>query len=274
MTPDTTTPEACGDPVIRLEHIHKQFGAHVVFEDLTLEIPRGRTTVVLGQSGVGKSVMLKFITGLLRPDRGRVIVCGQDVTNLTERQFVPVRTRFGVVFQGAALFDYLTVYENVAFALREHKRLPESEVREIVRRRLELVDMAGTEALLPEELSGGMKKRVGLARAIAMDPHCILYDEPTAGLDPVTADTINRLILRCQKELKATSIVVTHDMASAYRVGDRILMLYEGQIIADGTPDEFRAWPDVRVQRFVRGDASYETEKEVKSAGKEVKSEK
>jgi len=260
MRPDTTSrePEACGDPVIRLDHVHKQFGPHVVFEDLTLEIQRGRTTVVLGQSGVGKSVMLKFITGLLRPDRGRVIVCGQDVTNLTERQFIPVRMRFGVVFQGAALFDYLSVYENVAFALREHKRLPESEVREIVRRRLELVDMAGTEALLPEELSGGMKKRVGLARAIAMDPHCILYDEPTAGLDPVTADMINRLILRCQKELKATSIVVTHDMASAYRVGDRILMLYEGQIIADGTPDEFRACPDVRVQRFIRGDAGYD----------------
>jgi phospholipid/cholesterol/gamma-HCH transport system ATP-binding protein len=256
----------CGDPVIRLDHVHKQFGEHVVFEDLTLEVKRGQTTVVLGQSGVGKSVMLKLVTGLLKPDSGRVIICGQDVTDLTERQFIPVRTRIGMVFQGAALFDYLSVYENVAFALREHRRLSEDEIREVVRRRLEVVDMAGTEALLPEELSGGMKKRVGLARAIALDPQCILYDEPTAGLDPVTADMINRLILRCKKDLKATSIVVTHDMASAYRIGDRLVMLDEGRIIADGTVDEFRASPDVRVQRFVRGDASYETEKEVKSA--------
>ena len=255
------TSEACDDPVIRLVGVHKQFGGHRVFEDLTLEFHRGQTTVVIGQSGVGKSVMLKLILGLLKSDAGRITVCGTDITELAERDLIAIRTRFGLVFQGAALFDFLSVYENVAFGLREHKHLPEPELVEIVRRRLELVDMDGTEALLPEELSGGMKKRVGLARAIAMDPECILYDEPTSGLDPVTGDTINRLILRCQKELRATSIVVTHDMASAYRVGDRLVMLYEGGIIADGTPDEIRAHPDLRVQRFIRGDAGYGGEK-------------
>jgi len=266
MPNDSTSREPCGDPVIRLEHVVKAFGKHVVFDNLTLAVHRGKTTVVLGQSGVGKSVMLKLVLGLLKPDSGRIVICGADITDLSERALIPIRTRFGVVFQGAALFDFLSVYENVAFGLREHQRLPEGEIRAIVRRKLALVDMEGTEPLLPEELSGGMKKRVGLARAIAMDPECILYDEPTAGLDPVTADTINRLILRCQQELHATSIVVTHDMASAYRVGDRLVMLFEGGIIADGAPDEIRRHQDIRVQRFIRGDASYNGKEAVKSA--------
>ncbi|MGB2938190.1 MAG: ABC transporter ATP-binding protein [Phycisphaerae bacterium] len=242
--------------IVRLQGIGKRFGGHEVFRDLTLAFFRGQTTVVLGQSGVGKSVMLKLILGLLKPDRGRIHIDGTDITDLSERELAPLRTRFGMVFQGAALFDYLTVFENVAFALREHARLPEKQIREIVRQELALVGMEGTEDLLPEELSGGMKKRVGLARAIAMDPEVILYDEPTMGLDPVTADTINALILMCQRELQTTSIVVTHDMASAYRVGDRLVMLHEGEIIADGTPEEIRRHPDIRVQRFIHGDAS------------------
>jgi len=250
---------AAGEPIIRLQNVWKEFAGNLVFQDLVLEFRRAVTTVVLGPSGVGKSVMLKLILGLLKPDRGRISIDGTDTTDLAERDLVPIRTRFGMVFQGAALFDYLTVRENVAFALREHKRLREDEIEQIVREKLALVDLAGTEDLLPEELSGGMKKRVGLARALAMDPEVILYDEPTTGLDPVTADTINEMIMKCQRELQTTSIIVTHDMASAYKVGDRLVMLHEGRIIADGTPDQMRANGDARVQRFVRGDAMLST---------------
>jgi phospholipid/cholesterol/gamma-HCH transport system ATP-binding protein len=251
----TQAPTTRCEPAIRLEHVVKRFGKKVVFRDLSLAFCRGQTTVVMGSSGVGKSVMLKLILGLVKPDRGRIFIDGTETTKLTERQLMPVRMRFGMVFQGAALFDFLNVYENVAFGLREHRRLPEEEVRRIVAQKLALVDMSGTEELLPEQLSGGMRKRVGLARAIALDPEFILYDEPTMGLDPVTADTINELILRCQKELQTTSLVVTHDMASAYRVGDRLIMLYEGDAIADGTPDDIRNHQDIRVQRFIHGDA-------------------
>jgi phospholipid/cholesterol/gamma-HCH transport system ATP-binding protein len=247
---------AAGEPVIRLENVWKEFAGNVVFRDLTLGFGRSATTVVLGPSGVGKSVMLKLILGLLKPNRGRIWVDGTEISALSERDLVPIRTRFGLVFQGAALFDYLTVRENVAFPLREHKDLAEGEIERIVREKLALVDLEGTEDLWPEQLSGGMKKRVGLARAIAMDPEVILYDEPTTGLDPVTADTINEMILRCQRELRTTSVVVTHDMASAYKVGDRLVMLHEGRIIADGMPDHIRDSRDVRVQRFIRGDAS------------------
>ena len=243
-------------PLIRLEGVSKQFSGHPVFRDLTLEFRRGETAVVLGASGVGKSVMLKLVLGLMKPDAGRIFIDSTEITGLGERHLMPLRTRFGMLFQGAALFDFLTVYENVAFGLREHKTWPERRIREVVRQKLALVDMDGTEDLLPEELSGGMKKRVGLARAIAMDPEVILYDEPTTGLDPVTADTINELIVRCRRELKATSIVVTHDMASAYKVGDRLVMLHEGGVIADGPPQVIRGHRDVRVQRFIHGDAS------------------
>jgi phospholipid/cholesterol/gamma-HCH transport system ATP-binding protein len=242
--------------LIRLEGVTKRFGDHTVFQDLTLGFRRGETTVVLGASGVGKSVMLKLILGLLPPDAGRIFVDHTDITDLDERALIPIRQRFGMVFQGAALFDFLTVYENVAFAIREHKDWPESRIRETVAAKLATVGLEGTEDLLPEELSGGMRKRVGLARAIAIDPEVILYDEPTTGLDPVTADTINSLIVRCQQKLKTTSIVVTHDMASAFKVGDRLVMLDEGRLIADGTPEQIRSHSDVRVQRFIHGDAS------------------
>jgi phospholipid/cholesterol/gamma-HCH transport system ATP-binding protein len=253
---DTTRPGGPSEYLIRLDHAYKAFNGHVVFEDLSIGFRRGETTVVLGASGVGKSVLLKLILGLLKPDRGRIFVDGTEITHLSERDLVPVRKRFGMVFQGAALFDFMTVYENVSFGLQEHKALPEAEMRRIVAQKLALVDMADTENLLPEQLSGGMRKRVGLARAIAMEPEVILYDEPTTGLDPVTADTINDLIIRCQKELKTTSIVVTHDMASAYKVGDRLILIYEGEIIADAAPDQIRRHPDIRVQRFIHGDAS------------------
>jgi phospholipid/cholesterol/gamma-HCH transport system ATP-binding protein len=255
-TGDTTRSEAPSEYLIRLEHVRKAFGKYVVFEDLSIGFRRGETTVVLGASGVGKSVLLKLILGLLKPTRGRIFVGGSEITHLSDRDLVEVRKRFGMVFQGAALFDFMTVYENVAFGLHEHKDLPEGEIRRIVAQKLALVDMAGTEKLLPEQLSGGMRKRVGLARAIAMEPEVLLYDEPTTGLDPVTADTINDLILRCQRELKTTSIVVTHDIASAYKVGDRMILIHEGKVIADGAPDQIRRHPDIRVQRFIHGDAS------------------
>jgi len=255
-TGETTTAGTASEYLIRLEHVRKAFGKYVVFEDLSIGLRRGETTVVLGASGVGKSVLLKLILGLLKPTRGRLFVDGTEISHLSERDLVEVRKRFGMVFQGAALFDFMTVYENVAFGLHEHKDLPENEVRRIVAQKLALVDMAGTEKLLPEQLSGGMRKRVGLARAIAMEPEVLLYDEPTTGLDPVTADTINDLILRCQRELKTTSIVVTHDMASAYKVGDRMILIYEGKVIADAAPDQIRRHPDIRVQRFIHGDAS------------------
>jgi len=243
------------DIAFRLDGVSKRFGPKVVFSDLSLGFCRGMTTVVLGSSGVGKSIMLKMILGLVKPDRGRVFVDKTDITRLSEREMIPIRMRFGMVFQGAALFDFLNVYENVAFALREHKRLAEPEIRRIVGEKLALVGMSGSEHLLPEELSGGMRKRVGLARAIAMDPEFILYDEPTTGLDPLTADTINDLILRCHRELKTTGLVVTHDMASAYKVGQRLIVLFDGQAVADGTPDDIRRHADIRVQRFIHGDA-------------------
>jgi len=259
VEPDSSEPAPVArdqpQPIIRLEGVSKQFGGHPVFQDLTLAFRRGETAVVLGASGVGKSVMLKLILGLMKPDAGRIFIDGAEITGLSERHLIPLRTRFGMLFQGAALFDFLTVYENVAFALREHKKWPEEIIREVVRQKLALVDMDGTQDLLPEELSGGMRKRVGLARAIAMDPEVLLYDEPTTGLDPVTADTINELIVRCRRELKTTCIVVTHDMASAYKVGDRLVMLHEGRVIADGPPQVIRGHLDVRVQRFIHGDA-------------------
>jgi phospholipid/cholesterol/gamma-HCH transport system ATP-binding protein len=252
----TTQPDAPPEDLIRLEHVSKQFGKHGVFKDLTLAFRRGETAVVLGASGVGKSVLLKLILGLMKPTRGRIFVGGTEITHLSERELVPIRKRFGMVFQGAALFDFMTVYENVAFGLREHTTLPEMDIRRIVKEKLALVDMDGTQDLLPEELSGGMKKRVGLARATAMEPEVILYDEPTTGLDPVTADTINDLILRCQHKLKTTGIVVTHDIASACKVGDRLMLLFEGEVIADAAPDQLRRHPDIRVQRFIHGNAS------------------
>jgi phospholipid/cholesterol/gamma-HCH transport system ATP-binding protein len=256
MSDKSSASGTSSEEMIRLRGVWKSFGKHVVFRDLDIGYRRGETTVVLGQSGVGKSVMLKLILGLLRPDRGQIEVEGTDITRVRERDMIPIRAKFGMLFQGAALFDFLTVYENVAFMMREYKKWPESKIRDTVRQKLALVDMAGTENLLPEELSGGMKKRVGLARAIAVDPEVILYDEPTTGLDPVTSDTINELILRCQRELKTTSVVVTHDMATAFKVADRLVMLDEGTVIADATPDEIRHSRDLRVQRFIRGDAS------------------
>jgi len=240
---------------IELRHVSKRFGSLVVLNDLSLSIEKGKCLVVIGASGTGKSVMLKHIVGLLRPDKGEVWIDGRRIDSLPERELVDVRTRFGFLFQMGALFDSLTVAENVAFPLVEHTRKPREEIERIVKQKLRLVGLPDAGAKMPGELSGGQKKRVALARAIALDPEVILYDEPTTGLDPVRSDVINELILKLQRELNVTSIVVTHDMNSAFKVADRIVMLHEGRIVFDGTVDDIKRSENPDVKRFVQGEA-------------------
>jgi phospholipid/cholesterol/gamma-HCH transport system ATP-binding protein len=240
---------------IELRNISKRFGRLVVLQDLTLKIEKGQSLVVIGASGTGKSVMLKHIVGLLRPDHGEVWIDGQRIDMLGERALVDVRTRFGFLFQMGALFDSLTVAENIGFPIVEHTHKPTEEVAKIVATKLRQVGLPDAGPKMPGELSGGQKKRVALARAIALDPEVILYDEPTTGLDPIRSDVINELILKLQRELKVTSIVVTHDMNSAFKVADRIVMLHEGHIIFDGTPEDIQKSENENVQRFVLGEA-------------------
>jgi phospholipid/cholesterol/gamma-HCH transport system ATP-binding protein len=239
--------------MIEVRDLKKSFGSLRVLEGVDLHIETGETVVIIGRSGGGKSVLLKHIIGLLAPDSGEVWVAGEKITGMTERQLIAVRRRFGMVFQGAALFDSLTVAENVAFALRRDRRYSEGEINERVARALEMVDLPGTQDKKPAELSGGMRKRVGLARSIVYQPEILLYDEPTTGLDPIVADSIDRLMIRVCERLRVTSVVVTHDMRSARRVGQRIFMLHEGRIHAGGTPDEIFASQDPIVYRFVNG---------------------
>ncbi len=241
--------------MIRVEKLTKAFDGNLVLDNLCLHVREGETLVVIGRSGCGKSVMLKHIVGLLRPDSGRVLVKGQDITQLREGQLNRIRRLFGVVFQGSALFDSLNVAENVAFGLMQHTRLSPSEVAAKVARCLEIVGMEGTQQKMPSELSGGMKKRVALARAIAFDPSIILYDEPTTGLDPIIADAINQLIVSLRRKLSVSAIAVTHDMSSAYKIADRIAMLHEGKIIEEGTPEEIRDSSNPMVQQFIQGKA-------------------
>jgi len=243
------------DPIIQLRHVSKRFGKLIVLSDLSLDIARGQCLVVIGASGTGKSVMLKHITVLLRPDRGEVWFDGRRIDDLPERDLVPVRKRFGFLFQMGALFDSLTVAENIAFPVIEHTHKPREEVSAIVAEKLRLVGLPEAGAKMPAELSGGQRKRVALARAIALNPEVILYDEPTTGLDPIRSDVINELILKLQRELKVTSIVVTHDMNSAFKIADRIVMLHEGKIVFDGTPDQIKASDVDVVKRFVLGEA-------------------
>lgn len=246
------------DPIICLTGLHKRFGDLVVLAGLDLTLYRGQTTVIIGESGCGKSVLLKHVVGLLRPDRGEVTFHGERIDNLPERELTKIRHRFGFLFQLSALFDSMTVGDNVAFPLREHTRLKKREIDEAVRRKLAMVGLDGIQSKWPAELSGGQKKRVALARAIAIDPEVILYDEPTTGLDPPRSDVINELILKLQRELHVTSLVVTHDMVSARKVADRIVMLHQGRIIFDGTPESIMTTTDVRVRCFVEGRCSEE----------------
>ncbi len=238
---------------VRFEDVHKAFGVKKVLDGISFEIRRGETMVVLGGSGSGKSVLIRHIIGLHRPDRGHLFVDREDIVEFDEEQLIPVRKKVAMLFQGGALFDSMSVLENVAYGLREHTDLSEEAIGEIVRAKLKLVGLEEVEDLMPAELSGGMKKRVALARSIAMDPQCILYDEPTTGLDPVTARTINELIRSLQHRLAVTSVVVTHDIDSAFFVGDRIGYLYEGKMDFVGTVEESRRADAPRLRHFLSG---------------------
>jgi phospholipid/cholesterol/gamma-HCH transport system ATP-binding protein len=270
MNEATPTPQAPvveptpARPIITLEKVSVQFGAQRVLYGIDLDVTAGRTVVVIGESGCGKTVLLKLLIGLLRPTAGRVVFDGRNLAELPEGELTRQRLRFGFLFQNAALFDSLSVYDNVAFGLRAQRRCPEPEIREIVRQRLQEVGLPFSAIdKKPAELSGGMRKRVGLARALALDPEVMLYDEPTTGLDPIMTDVINELILQTRRRRPVTSIVVTHDMKTVQKVADRIVMLYplsrlgpgESQVLFDGTPEELARCTEPRVRQFVEGEA-------------------
>jgi phospholipid/cholesterol/gamma-HCH transport system ATP-binding protein len=239
--------------MIQIEGVRKAFRGKEVLRGVDLDIAKGESLVIIGRSGCGKSVLLKQIIGLLRPDAGRIVVAGRDVTRLRKKDLAAIRTRFGMLFQGAALFDSMTVKENIALSLREHTAKSEVEISRIVRERLEMVGLDGTQDLMPSALSGGMKKRVGLARALASDPEIMLYDEPTTGLDPVSGDMINDLVVTLRERLHVTSIAVTHDMRSAYKIADSIAMLHEGRIIFRGSVAETQETENATVRSFISG---------------------
>ncbi|MGH7198241.1 MAG: ABC transporter ATP-binding protein [Candidatus Omnitrophota bacterium] len=241
--------------MIEAKELTRTFNGRLVLNQMNLAVEKGETIVVIGRSGCGKSVFLKHVIGILKPDTGDLLVEGKSIVGLSAKELNVVRLRFGMVFQGSALFDSLSVGENVGFALLEHTKLSHKAISERVEESLELVGLKGIQDLRPSELSGGMKKRVAFARAICNRPEIVLYDEPTTGLDPIMADAINDLILEMKKKLSVTSIVVTHDMVSAYKIASRIAMLYQGQIIQSGTPDEIRNTSHPVVRQFISGSA-------------------
>lgn len=238
--------------MIELVDVCKSFDRSEALKHVSLTIKEGETLAIIGGSGSGKSTLLRLLIGLIRPTSGQILVRGRDVADLGEEEWDKLRLRMGMVFQYSALFDSMTVGDNVAFGLREHTKLPEEEIGRIVREKLALVGLSGVEQMMPNELSGGMKKRVGLARAIANEPSVIFYDEPSSGLDPIMTARIDELIVSTQKKLGVTSVVVTHDMASACRIADRIAMIYEGELIAVDTVERFKNIKDERVQAFFR----------------------
>ncbi len=248
-------------PIARLVNVRKAFGTQVVLDGINLDIPTARTTVVMGPSGCGKSVMLKHLVGLLTPDAGEIYYGERRIDALSESEFTPIRLEVALVFQGSALFDSMSVAENVEFPLLEHTRLSERERAERVESALERVDMGGTQSKLPAQLSGGQKRRVALARALVLEPRMVLFDEPTTGLDPVRADGINELILRLKRDLGVTNLVVTHDLTSARKIADHCVMLLGGRIAAAGAFAELEQSSDPRVQHFLR--AQYDHDDEV-----------
>ena len=239
--------------MIEVRDLQKSFGAQLVLDSVSFRIENGESVAIIGRSGSGKSVLLKHLIGLLQPDTGEVLIDGENIVPMNERQLLRVRRKFGMLFQGAALFDSMTVAENVAFGLRRHEHLTGAEIVQRVTGALEMVDLPGTENKNPDELSGGMRKRVGLARAIIYEPQIVLYDEPTTGLDPIVSDSIDQLILRVRDRLKVTTVVVTHDMRTARRVGQRVLMLHNKKIYANGTPDQIFDSLDPVVRQFIDG---------------------
>jgi len=241
--------------MIKLVDLYKTFAANKVLQGLGLEVEKGESRVIIGGSGSGKSVILKHIIGILKPDKGDVFIEGVNITTLQENELYEVRKKFGMLFQMAALFDSMNVWENVGFALMRQKNMKLKDVKEIAIEKLKMVGLVGVENLSPAELSGGMKKRVGLARAIAHEPEILLYDEPTTGLDPITADAINDLIVEMRERLSVTSVAITHDMNSAYKIADRISMLYEGKIIQTDSPNEIKNTENPVVRQFITGSA-------------------
>jgi phospholipid/cholesterol/gamma-HCH transport system ATP-binding protein len=241
--------------MIKIVDLYKSFGTKPVLRGVDLEIETGETMVVIGQSGSGKSVLLKHLIGILKPDKGEIFIDGLEITRLREEELQRITRKFGMLFQAAALFDSLTVGENVSFGLERYTDHSPAEIKRIVAESLNKVGLNDIEGLMPFELSGGMRKRVGLARAIAYRPEIILYDEPSTGIDPIRADSINDLINDLKRDLSVTSVVITHDMVSSYKVADRIAMLYEGRIIEIGTPVEIQASSNPIIQQFIHGQA-------------------
>jgi len=241
--------------MIQVVDLHKAFGQKSVLQGVNLRVERGETMVVIGQSGSGKSVLLKHIIGLLKPDRGEVFVDRVEITRLKDEELRQVIRRFGVLFQGTALFDSMTVGQNVSFGLERYTDYSPEEIKKLVTENLAKVGLREVENLMPYQLSGGMKKRVALARAIAYSPDIILYDEPSTGIDPIRADAINDLILRMKQELKVTSLIITHDIISAHKVADKIAMLYQGKIVDSGSPEEIRNSKNPVTQQFIHGRA-------------------
>ncbi len=238
--------------MINLIKITKSFNTQKVLDELDLNIDPEKITVIIGQSGGGKSVLLKHIIGLIRPDSGQIIIDGIDISNLNDKKLNEVRKKFGMLFQDAALFDSMTVGENVAFPLNEHTRLSRKEINKIVNEKLNLVGLENVTHKMPSELSGGMRKRVGLARAIALDPKIVLFDEPTTGLDPIMRESVDELIVSTQKRTKATFVIISHDIESAFTIAHKVAMLYQGKIVAVGTPDEIRSSNNSFVKRFIK----------------------
>ncbi len=239
--------------MIELMDVHKSFGKQKVLDGLNLKIEENCTTVIIGRSGGGKSVLLKHIIGLLKPDRGQVCVDGIDIAKLNDKKLNEIRKKFGMLFQEGALFDSMTVGENVAFPLVEHTKMKEEEIRQVVADRLKAVGLSGVEAKMPSELSGGMRKRVALARAIALRPEIVLFDEPTTGLDPVLSEAINELIIDTQKNFNLTCVVISHDLESIFKIGHRIALLYDGKIIEYGTPESIRESKNPVLVQFLSG---------------------
>jgi phospholipid/cholesterol/gamma-HCH transport system ATP-binding protein len=241
--------------MISVRQLHKTLGKQEVLRGVNLDIATGHTHVILGRSGCGKSVLLKHIVGLFQPTSGQVLIEGEDISQLQERALGSIRKKVGILFQSGALFDSMNVGENIAFPLRENGIKDPDQIRQRVAEALEMVDLSGEEEKMPENLSGGMRKRVGLARTIVSRPSCILYDEPTTGLDPIATDSINRLIRRLQRKLNCTSVVVTHDMKTAFHTADRIAFLHEGQVYFNGTPKDLEHTPDPILKNFIEGNS-------------------
>jgi phospholipid/cholesterol/gamma-HCH transport system ATP-binding protein len=242
-------------PVISLQHLHKSFGGKPVLRDMSVDVDQGESLVIVGGSGTGKSVTLKHIIGLLRPDKGQVIIAGEDITAMKDVELNKFRRHFGMSFQEGALFDSMSVFENVAFPLRRHTKMTEAEIRARVHECLEDVHLHNVVRKRPSELSGGMRRRVGFARAISLKPDILLFDEPTTGLDPVISDVIADLIVEMDQKLGTTTVTITHDMKVAFKIADRVAMLHEGHIIAQGTPEEFQASTNPIVEQFIEGRA-------------------